>query len=183
MGFFNKSIDEPTLNSKNQGSRDFTYATLKRREEILKKKENDIKEEAQRLLQQQQLIHQQMEDIHQSIQDLREEKKEFRIEKRDLEAKKSSLLDDTKALDEEKQRLDVERRRQIIGFIVEGFFIATIVGLLVNQITDMITYIKNSCWNNTVYPSELLYATGWIILGCVLILILVFFINWLKTKK
>lgn len=35
MGFFNKSIDEPTLNSKNQGSRDFTYATLKRREEIL----------------------------------------------------------------------------------------------------------------------------------------------------
>ena len=183
MTIFKKNDSEPTLNRKDQGSRDFTYAALKRREQIVKQKEIDIAEEAKRLLQQREYIEHQMEDILLSRQDLQEEKKEFREEKRVLKTQQSLLQNDTKALNEEKQRLDVERRRQIIWFIVEGFFIATVVGLLVNQITDMITYFKNICCYNIIYPSGLLRATGWIIFACVSILLLVFFINWLKTKK
>nr|DAO39711.1 MAG TPA: hypothetical protein [Caudoviricetes sp.] len=56
--------------------------------------------------------------------------------------KKQQLLDETeKTISERKQK---KRMKEISGLLWEGFFVAFIVGLFVNQVTDILSILKGA---------------------------------------
>ena len=181
MNIITQKNTGPTTNIREQSNRNFVDASLKRREQEVQRKEREIADEKKRLREVQIELVKEMELVRQSRSDLRDEKMELKEVRKEVESLQERLHNDSKALAGEREQFDKEKRKEIVKLIIDGFLIAVVVGVLVNQITDIITYSKNFFWNATAVPSELVYGTFGVILALIFILWIIIKVKILKS--
>ena len=74
-----------------------------------------------------------------------------------------------------KEKVEAERIKEVRNLVIQGFVVSIFVGLLVNQITDIIGYYKGSVQLNN------LGSTIWWVFGLTLICVAIFGYTFLMT--